>query len=297
LNREVARRRELLEYNYTRSRMQLEGALQSAERALIQVERDNSADLAQAKAWKDSSEQSLEREEERLERYREQLDKCKIYAPQDGMVAYHVESSRWGSSSKIEEGVAVRDRQPILSIPSLNLMQVKTSVHESVVDRVKVGMPATVRLDAFPDRQYEATVDSVAVLPDPGGWLSSDTKVYKTIVTINDELDPDIAKLKPGMTAVAEIHINHLTDVICVPVQALVQRADETWCYVDEGDGPERRSVEVGQTNDKFVEITSGLEIGDQVVLNPSAILGSDAEESPNQIAPDRESTDDVATR
>ena len=44
----------------------------------------------------------------------------------------------------------------------------------------------------------------MAVLPDPGGWLSSDTKVYKTVVTIDEEVD----QIKPGMTAVVEIHID-----------------------------------------------------------------------------------------
>ena len=49
----------------------------------------------------------------------------------------------------------------------------------------------------------------VAVLPDQGGWLSSDTKVYQTVVTI----DEDVEQLKPGMTAVVDIHVAQLDDV------------------------------------------------------------------------------------
>ena len=59
-----------------------------------------------------------------------------------------------------------------MTIPDLKHMQVKTAVHESVVDRVKMGLTATIRLDAFPDRIYRGEVESVAVLPDPGGWLA-----------------------------------------------------------------------------------------------------------------------------
>ena len=70
------------------------------------MEVENEALLAQAKAWKDSAELSLKREEERLTRYREQLEKCKIYAPQDGMVAYHVDANRWGQSSHDRRGSA-----------------------------------------------------------------------------------------------------------------------------------------------------------------------------------------------
>ncbi len=184
---------------------------------------------------------------------------------QSGMVAYYVEANRWGQSTSIAEGVAVRERQPILSIPNLSYMQVKTAVHESVVDRVKSGLHATIRLDAFPDRHYEGAVQSVAVLPDPGGWLSSDTKVYNTVVTIDEQVD----QIKPGMTAVVEMHIDLLHDVLCVPVQAVIQRGEVTWCYVLVNRVPEQRPVVVGKTNDKFVEICEGLSEGDVVVLNP----------------------------
>ena len=216
----------------------------------------------------DSADRALAKEVELLERYRQQLEKCKIYAPQDGMVAYHVEGAVVGGSTSIAEGVAVRDRQPLLTLPDLKRMQVKTAVHESVVDQVRAGQRATVRLDAYPELVYEATVESVAVLPDPGGWMSSDTKVYETIVTI----DEDVNRLKPGMTAVVEIHIDHLTDVLCAPVQALVQRGHSTWCYVARDGEIEQRFVEQGRTNDKFIEIRAGLSQGEVVVLNPSVI-------------------------
>ncbi len=193
-----------------------------------QVEVENDALLAQAKAWMDSAELSLKREEERLARYREQLEKCKIYAPQDGMVAYHVDSNHWGQSTSIAEGRAVRNQQQLMSIPDLTHMQVKTAVHESVVDRVKAGISATIRVDAFPDRIYHGKVESVAVLPDPGGWLSSDTKVYQTTVT----LDEEVTGLKPGMTAVVELHIDHLQNVSSSPYRPLCSGETRTWCYV-----------------------------------------------------------------
>lgn len=173
-------------------------------------------------------------------------------------------------------------------------MQVDTSVHESVVDRVKAGMKANIGLDALPGRNYEGTVKEVAVLPDQGGWLSSDTKVYKTIVTIDEALDSrERTALKPGMTAVVKILIAHLDDVLCVPVQAIVQRGKETWCYVTENGETRKCPLELGETNDKLVEILGGLDIGDRVVLNPSAILESGSDEE-RDIASDKEHRDDA---
>jgi hypothetical protein len=147
-------------------------------------------------------------------------------------------------------------------------MQVKTSVHESVLDQVKQGQTVSVRVDAFPDRLYPGTVKSVAVLPDQGGWYGSDTKVYQTIVTI----DVPVERLKPGMTAVAEIHVERLENVLTVPVQAIVQVGKETACYVEDKGLPQRRPIKLGRTNDKLVQILDGVNPGQRVVLNPMAI-------------------------
>ncbi|MFO7907939.1 MAG: efflux RND transporter periplasmic adaptor subunit [Planctomycetota bacterium] len=294
LEGQTAKREKLEKYDSTRSRLQLEADLELAEDALLQVIEDNKAKEAQARARLEAAERSLEREKERLARYEEQLKKCKIHAPQKGMVAYHTENRRRGSSTEIAEGVALRPRQTILSIPDLSRMQVDTSVHESVVDRVKAGMKANIGLDALPGRNYEGTVKEVAVLPDQGGWLSSDTKVYKTIVTIDEALDSrERTALKPGMTAVVKILIAHLDDVLCVPVQAIVQRGKETWCYVTENGETRKCPLELGETNDKLVEILGGLDIGDRVVLNPSAILESGSDEE-RDIASDKEHRDDA---
>ena len=63
------------------------------------------------------------------------------------MVAYAIESRRRGTSV-IEEGAFVRERQRILTIPDLSRMQVETAVHESVLDQVRKGLNAAVRVDA-----------------------------------------------------------------------------------------------------------------------------------------------------
>lgn len=254
-------------YEHDMQLLQLQGKLETSKRSLAQVLRDNEARLAQAKAVMDSANESLKKQEELLARYREQVDKCKIRAPQDGMVAYATGES-W-RREEIREGAAVRPRQVIMTLPNLTKMQVKTAVHESVLDKINQGLRASIKVDAFPDRTYQGTVDTVAVLPDQSGWMSSDTKVYTTTVKIDEE----VKQLKPGMTAVVEIHVDKLEDVLNVPIQAVVQEGSNNWCYVGKDGNVERRPIGVGRTNDKFVEITSGLAAGERVVLNPMSIL------------------------
>jgi HlyD family secretion protein len=245
--------------------LQLEGNLDTAKRDLVQAVRNNEAMLAQAEAQLNSAVESLKKEEELLARYRDYVEKCKIYAPQDGLVAYASDRRR----EEIREGAAVRLRQVIMTIPNLEAMQVETSVHESVLDQVFPGQRAKIRVDAFPENLYEGTVQDVAVLPDQGGWMSSDTKVYSTTVTIDEQ----VSQLKPGMTAVVEIQVDHLRNVLTVPIQAIIQRGKTTWCFVQEGGKIVRRELQLGRTNDKHVEVQQGLQDGDQVVLNPTVLL------------------------
>lgn len=268
LAREISDRKMKVEYEYMKTKLELEGKLATAERALQQVERDNEAQLQQALAARDTAERSLKKEEERLKKYTAQLDKCKIYAPHDGMVTYAMEN-RWSSQSNISAGTFVRQQQQIIQLPDLSSMQVKTSVHETVQDQIKEGLSVTVKVEAVGNKSFRGTVKSVGVLPERGNYFNSDIKVYTTIITIDDEVDD----LKPGMTAVADIHVDLLEDVLTVPVQAVVQIGDESWCYVNAGSNVERRPIEVGQTNDKFVEIKSGLTAGEQVVLNTDAVM------------------------
>lgn len=271
--------------------LRLQGSLDTARRELVQVQRNNEALRDQARAALDAANESLKKEEERLEHYQEQLTKCKIYAPQDGMVAYATGESRYHRED-IREGAPARPRQTLLSLPNLQSMQVKTSVHESVLDQIRQGLGATVRVDAFADRVYRSSVRTVAVLPDPGGFLSSDTKVYQTVVTIDEE----VQQLKPGMTAVVEIHVDRLRDILSVPVQAVVQIRKETWCYVDREGIPERRLLKLGRTNDKFVQILEGLDEGDRVVLNPMAILDESEQqetEESQELSSDQDSPDE----
>jgi RND family efflux transporter MFP subunit len=265
----LAQSRQLQAYTFEMQKLDRQGKFDTATNNYVQVQRNNESELAQAQAAKESADRAYDKEKERFERYKSQLEKCKIYAPQDGMVAYASDDGHGNRGAAIAQGAFIRQRQEILSIPNLSRAQVNTAVHESVLDQVKPGLPAVIRVDAFADRTYKGTVKSVAVLPDQGGWLASDTKVYKTIVTI----DQEVTQLKPGMTAVVEIDIEQLTQVLTVPIQAIVQRADKNWCYIQVNKQLEKREIKLGKTNDKFVEIKQGLQDGDVVVLNPMSLV------------------------
>ena len=99
-----------------------------------------------------------------------------------------------------------------------------------------------------------------------------------------------VEQLKPGMSAVVEIRVDRLRTSLDIPVQAVVQIENDTWCYVDLEGQTERRMIELGRTNDKFVEIRSGLSAGERIVLNPMAILDESDQRDAEGAAEEQES-------
>jgi RND family efflux transporter MFP subunit len=229
-------------------------------------------DVEKAKADELAKQSTFELEKEKEERLRRMIEKCKIYAPGNGIVVYHQEEGRWGSQDgpSIMEGATVRERQTIFKLPDIDNMQVNTKVHESMIDKVKPGMSARIRVDAFPNNELVGSVMEVKPLPDPTSFFSSDVKVYTTLVKINNASEG----LRPGMTAEVTILIARMEDVLSVPVQAIIEYGGAHHVWVYQGDGKwDNRTVKVGMTNTKYVEITEGLEEGERVALNPRAIM------------------------
>ncbi len=265
-----ATREQLETYKRQMELMKLDGEVDTATRNLKQVKVTNESELAQVNAQLFESKERVQRQEARLAAYQRQLENCTIRAPHDGMVVYAQDS---GGNSSIAPGKSVRSRQELLTLPDLTRMQVRLQIHEAVLDQVKPGLSAVLKVDAFQNTSYKGVVESVAVVPSAS---SKSVKTYECTVRIPGLVN----KLKPGMTAVSEIQIDRLEDVVSVPVQAIVQINDATWCYIDNGEGVERRPVELGRNNDKFVEIVQGLEQDDRAVLNPLALASTEQSES-----------------
>ena len=75
--------------------------------------------------------------------------------------------------------------------------------------------------------------------------------------------------MKPGISAKVEIVIEELTNVLTVPIQAVTTVDGKQLCYRNDGGDLEPLEVEVGKFNTKYIEIRSGLEEDQQIILNP----------------------------
>jgi len=256
-----------------------------AQKELERIKAKARSELAKSEAELKSREAAYRLQKERYDRLQEQLAACVIHATQPGLVVYATSGNPWRRDPPLEEGATVRERQVIINIPDTSQMAVQIKLHEASIDKVKVGQKARITLDAYPDMQLEGHVHKVAVLPDPQHrWLNPDLKVYSTDVIIHGEHK----MLKPGLSARVEIIVDKLHDVLVAPIQAVVPEGDDSVCYVITNGGTERRIVEAGLANDKFIEIKSGLSVGEKVMLNPPRYgEGPAAPEAQQPPAPD----------
>ena len=220
----------------------------------------------------------LQLEKARLERLQAQLKNCVVTAPKKGMVVYanNARRSRYGGSqqAEIEEGSMVRESQALVRLPDLSKMQVKVTVHESRVDQMRPGLPARIVIQ---DQDYSGQVLSIANQPERSSWFSANVKEYATVVTI----DGETSGLKPGMTAKVTILVDDVSDALSVPVSAIVQQRGQFFCWVETPQGPKRRSLQLGVTNDKLIQIVDGVKEGEKVYRNPRAVSEEAREEPP----------------
>lgn len=253
------------------------------------------AALSQAEAKRRSAEQTYNVQKTTLEKLRDQVDHCIIRATKPGLVVYATTGGHWRHrGDPIEEGSTVRERQEIIKLPDIATLAVDIKVHESVVDKVEVGMPADIRIDAFPDMRLTGKVNKVAVLPDSSTrWLNPDLKQYLTDVRI----DGMHRNLKPGMSAEVEILVSERKGVLHVPVQAVTTHRGKTVVYATTPQGEEEREVVLGESNEKFVEVVSGLREGEEVLLEaPQALAAGEEqeEEGPDEDAEDAEDVEEA---
>jgi RND family efflux transporter MFP subunit len=259
-------------YERPRQMQVLESDVRQKESELDRVKLRCEADIAQKIADEESKKATYSLERSKLAELEEQLKNTTILAPAAGLVVYPVNQSggmggRGGSDrDRVEEGATARENQLLLSLPDTSEMVVSVSVHESAMDKVKVGQPALVNIDAIKDKSYFGKVTFMAALPDSANqWLNPDLKVYRCEVT----LDGEMTGLRPGMSASVEIIVDELADVIALPIHAVYRRGRRYFVYVADDDGkPKVQEVKIGLHNEQRVAITSGLDVGTKVFLS-----------------------------
>lgn len=169
----------------------------------------------------------------------------------------------------VEEGAAVAPVTAVtggtllLSLAAATSPHLKGLVDENEVARVAVGQPATIRTEAYPERRFSGHVEEIA----PLGQRVQNVTYFEVKVLVTD---PKAELLRPRMSADADIVTEVIPDALRVPETALTYRTDGVFAHLHDGDGlrgQRERKVEIGIVDGSTVQILSGLEEGDEVVV------------------------------
>jgi HlyD family secretion protein len=255
----------LTEYTKERKTTELIAKAKEAEQELDRTKKSQEAATEKVAGELIAAQKTAELQKQGLARLQAQLDKCIVKAPSDGIVIYF-NQRYWDPSSRIQPGGTLHFQQPIFTLPDLNKMKVKLKVHESVVKKVQPNLTATMKVEALSNQVLHGKVLTVASMAQNDEWRGGGVKEYLTEVSISD-LPPE-AGLRPGMTAEVKILVKTVADALTVPVQAVTESDGKHISYVVTAGGVERRIVEVGDSNEKLIQVKKGLSEGDQVALD-----------------------------
>ncbi|GAB6050699.1 efflux RND transporter periplasmic adaptor subunit [Hydrogenophilus islandicus] len=199
----------------TRLRRLQAAAKASDGKAVADFDLDSArAAVARARASRAQAEAQIAAIEAQLEEVATNLDKSVIRSPVDGVVLQR----------KVDPGqtIAASLQAPVLFVIAEDLaeMELLADVDEADVGRVRDGQPVRFRVDAFPDETFTGRVTMVRW----GSEVVNGVVTYKTVIAVQN---PEL-RLRPGMTATAEIETDRRDEVLTVANAALRYRPKPT---------------------------------------------------------------------
>jgi RND family efflux transporter MFP subunit len=213
---------------------------------------DAKKDVASAQAALDTANAALSTAARNVER-------AAVRSPISGQVV-----KRMVSVGEQVDGTAA---QPIAQIANLDRVELAANVPADYLSRVKVGLAATLKSDAYADRTFPGSILAIAPAVDPA------TNAALARIRVSN---PGHA-LKVGMFAEAHVAVAEHANALVVPPSAIVRDQEGAAAYVLTGDIAQRTAVKVGLEQPDAVEILDGLAEGQTVLTSNVYGLGEKA--------------------
>ena len=228
-----------------------------------------------------------------------QRDKTLQVAPINGVIA--------DIPSKVGTfAVANLTSTPLLTIADMSTVNVEVKVDETEINKVEVGQPVKVKVDALGDKEITGKVTQKTPLAvgksQTSGGLSTninvqEAKEFRVVIELVDMTEDVRDVLRPGMSATAVITTKTAENVIAVPLQAVIEKKPDAspsptingaapaapsdkpkpikGVYVLDGNKTKFVEVETGITGESDIQIVGGLSEGQEVITGPSRVLNT----------------------
>lgn len=221
----------------------------------------------------ESADAAVAAAEAALEYADDTLERATIVAPTDGIVLFAESSAASlipGATSStgggVSVGASVSPAAPIFEIVSFDALALNARVDEADIGRIKTGMRATVTLDGVSAREFSAEVTATgrrSVTTPTGGTAFPVTLSFRTMGE----------NVLLGMNGSAEIEVDTIEEALTIPVEALFEEDGVSFVFKYEDEHAYRVEIEVGQLTDTRVEVLSGLDETDRVIVSGASDL------------------------
>ncbi len=241
------------------------------------VQRQAKLELEQAKRYYERAKRDIEQSRRKLEvtidRYNRKIQKYEkrkslymqlrseldIKSPADGMIVYGM-----GYDGRIRVGSRVGRWAPLIAtLPDLSTLMSETYVKEVNIAKISLGNKVRISIDAFPDQKFTGEIVKIANI---GQEIPGE---YQNGFKVEVKLDPYHVELLPGMTTTNEIITGTWDDALMVPKNAVIGNDSVKYVLKRSGLNTVKQEVELGGENEEFFRITSGLNEGDEVIVDP----------------------------
>lgn len=177
-----------------------------------------------------------------------------VVSPSDGVVL----------ERRVEPGDVASPQLRLFSVADLSTLVVRVPVSELLVASLREGGKVAVRLDALPGREITGAIRRIFPSAD------STTRLVPVEVALSGAAARDV---KPGYLARAVFTLAPRSDLLMVPITAVLENPRGAVVFVVQGGKAVRRDVQRGSTYEGRVEITEGLKVGDSVVVAGATFL------------------------
>ena len=183
-----------------------------------------------------------------------------VLSPLEGLV---VPKMTWKGNgpADIQEGDEMSPGEPILQVVNQSSMQVRARINQADLPSVRVGLPVTVRLDAYPDLEMTGRITQIAPIGVSGSF-SPRVRAFAAVIAV----DGTNARLLPDLTAAIDVEVERIKNALVVRRDAVQIDAKGAHVRVRDRSGVSTRQVALGPSDEVDVVVTSGLEAGQVIV-------------------------------
>lgn len=174
----------------------------------------------------------------------------------------------------VEPGQTVTPSSVVLVLS--DRLIVKATVDETDIGKVKLGQQALISLDAYPDVKVKAIV----------GHIAYESTIVNNVTTYNVDILPESVPdvFRSGMSANVNIVEKNKEDVLLIPVEAVKREKNEAFVFLSQNKGqrPLKQKIETGISDGKDIEIVSGIDKNDMVIIESQKYTSSKGNNSGN---------------